>query len=394
MPACLFALVSAQGNIVHHGCESLTALIEAIAGAERVVLLLAAVDVTLLRMHVPPLSAANLKAALPHLVEDHILAAPTDCVIVADSRKSSSNDQLMQIAVVQRDWLELLEKTLSGLGARKLQALPAQLCLPWREHVAVAAIAAHGMEIDVAMRLSARLGIGWSVCPAAAESAPQELIDGLRVMWPQQPIILYVPAVSHAAYAAYCALHASDVTVEADDWSHWVNTAQDLLRHGTSDMMAGLNLGTTRRNWRSWRWPVALATAVLLVNIVSLNVDWWRMHRESDLLRTGMLQSYRRAFPAETVIVDPIAQTQQKIALAQRAGGQFAADDFIALVARFGEAWASVPQTHASEQGAIAGLEYRDRHLLVRLKNAADADVYRSQIQAALAVNRLTLTAP
>ena len=393
LPPCLFAQVSAKGQIARHGCESLSGLAALIADAERVVLLLAAADVTLLCMQVPPLSAAKLKAALPHLVEDHLLAAPADCVIVAGSRKNDSNDQLKQIAVVQRDWLELLVNTLSALGARNLQVLPAQLCLPWREDVAVAAIAEHGMDVDVALRLSTQHGIGWSACPVSAQSAPQEIVEGLRVTVPQQPITLYVPAASHDAYAAYCARDASDVTVQVDDWSHWVNGAQDLSRSGAIDLMAGLNLGTAGVNWRGWRWPLALATAVLLVNIVSLNLDWWNMRREANLLRTGMLHSYRAAFPTETVIIDPIAQTKQKIALAERAGGQLAADDFVALVARFGAAWASVPQMPTSEKGAIAGLEYRDRHLLVRLNNPADADAYRSQIKAALEANQLTLTA-
>lgn len=403
MPACLFALISAQGNIAHHGCEPLASLATLISTARRVVLLLAAVDVTLLSMQVPPLSAAKLKAALPNLVEDHILADPADCIIVADSwkndannkhrRKSDSNHTLRQVAVVRRDWLTLLVKTLLALGARNLEALPAQLCLPWREDVAVAAITEHGMDIDVALRLSVHHGIGWSTCPVSAQSAPQEIVEGLRAVLPQQPITLYVPAASHAAYSA---LDADDVTVLADDWSHWVSPAQDLSRSGSLDLMSGLSPGTvgTDFNWRSWRWPLALAMAVLLVNIVSLNLDWWSMHREANLLRTGMMHRYRAAYPTETVIVDPIAQTKQKIALAERRSGQLAADDFLALVARFGEAWASMPHMQASEKGVIAGLEYRDRHLLVRLGNAADAELYRTQISTALAAAQITLTEP
>ena len=45
------------------------------------VLLLAASDVSLFRIAVPPLPAARLKAALPALVEDRVIGDPADCAI-------------------------------------------------------------------------------------------------------------------------------------------------------------------------------------------------------------------------------------------------------------------------------------------------------------------------
>lgn len=69
---------------------------------------------------VPPLSDAKLKLALPNLVEEQLLADPSDCVIVAG--RAADNSRL--IAVVQRDWLELLVKTLHVLGANQLQVRP------------------------------------------------------------------------------------------------------------------------------------------------------------------------------------------------------------------------------------------------------------------------------
>ena len=84
------------------------------------VLILAAADVNLLQPQVPPLSDAKLKLALPNLVEEQLLADPSDCVIVAG--RAADNSRL--IAVVQRDWLELLVKTLHALGANQLQVRP------------------------------------------------------------------------------------------------------------------------------------------------------------------------------------------------------------------------------------------------------------------------------
>jgi len=390
MPDCRFALVSDQGRITRQGSEQLSGLAEPIAAATRVVLILAAADVNLLQLQVPPLSDTKLKLALPNLVEEQLLADPSDCVIVA-GRKRGAADNSRLIAVVQRDWLELLVKTLRALGANQLQAWPGQLCLPLREPgTSVAAINDHGGDIDVALRTSKEQGLGWSLAPVSGQSVAHEVLGALAAVAPQQALTLYVPQSSIAAYQE---LGAAQVTVQPDDWSHWIAGAQELSRGGI-DLMSGLTASAagTEFSWRRWRWPLDLAAALLLVNVVSLNYDWLRMRREAGSLRAGMMQNYRAAFPKETVIVDPIAQAKQKITAAERSGGQLAPDDFIALAAAFGAAWAGVPQS--ADVSAIAALEYRDHHLLVRLKNAADADAAEAQIKAALQANRLTLSKP
>lgn len=396
MPDCRFALVADSGRIERQGAEQLSGLAEVIAGATRVVVLLAAADVNLLQLQVPPLSDAKLKLALPNLVEEQLLVDPFDCVIVAGRKRSGRaaaqvEDKQRLIAVVQRDWLELLVKTLLALGAHNLQAWPAQLCLPLREpDTAAAAITDHGGDIDVALRTSAEQGLGWSLSPASGQSVAQGVLDSMAAIVPQLPVTLYVPQSSLAQYQE---LAQPQVTVLADDWSHWIPGAQDLARTGV-DLMSGLTASAagTEFSWRRWRWPLGLAAAVLLVNVVSLNYDWLRMRREAASLRAGMMQSYRAAFPKETVIVDPIAQTRQKIAAAQRDGGQLAPDDFLALASIFGAAWAGSPQS--ADIAAISSVEYRDHHLLVRLKNPADADAAEAQVKSVLESSQLTLRKP
>ena len=85
-----------------------------------------------------------------------------------------------------------------------------------------------------------------------------------------------------------------------------------------------------------WRWPLILASAVLVINVVGLNVEWFRMKREAAALRATMTQIYKSTYPKDTVIVDPVAQMKQKIAASQRESGQAAPDDFTPLTASFG----------------------------------------------------------
>ena len=130
-----------------------------------------------------------------------------------------------------------------------------------------------------------------------------------------------------------------------------------------------------------------LATAVLLINVSALNIEWWRMKSEANTLRSAMTQIYRSAYPNESVIIDPLAQMQQKISIAKRDSGLAAADDFTAMTAAFGEAWAGVTATLPAPP-SIAALEYHERGLSVRLRGR---EAPTQQMEAALAERDLSL---
>jgi general secretion pathway protein L len=142
-------------------------------------------------------------------------------------------------------------------------------------------------------------------------------------------------------------------------------------------------------DWRPWRWPLVLTAVILVINVGALNIDWWHMKSESRSLRAAMVHIYKSAYPKESVIIDPIAQMQQKIAIAQHGSGLAAPDDFTAITAAFGAAWAGTV-TAAQKSTAIAALEYHDRSLFVHLKAGGEAPT--QQMQTALARLNLTLT--
>lgn len=379
---CAFATASSGGALEREGVAALPDMSELVSRAHRVVLLLAASDVTLLRIKVPPLSSARLKAALPNLVEDQLMSDPDECVVVADNTRN----EMRAVAVVQRGWLELLAKTLLALGARSMSALPSQLCLPPPPEGVTAAVAEHGVDIDVAVRLSAQDGIGLSIVADQPESAAFEVMQSLGAVVPQGPVTLYVPQARVRDYQD--SLHlvpALDqrITLHADNWQRWIDGAD----RNPIDLMIGLGAAAAPKvDWARWRWPLVMATALLAINVIGLNIDWLRLKREADTLRMSMVQTYKSAFPKENVIVDPLAQVRQKLAAGQRDSGQLAPDDFVALAAAFGEAWSTTGQA----AGAIAGLEYRDRSLTVKLKPGSN--VPAEQLNKALAARNLSAT--
>ena len=112
------------------------------------------------------------------------------------------------------------------------------------------------------------------------------------------------------------------------------------------------------------------------------------MKNEADTLRASMIRTYKSAYPKESVIIDPIAQMQQKIAIAKHNSGLPAPDDFTAITASLGEAWPGVVAA-SGKTTAIATIEYHDRSLFVRLKPGSD--VPTQQMKTALAKHDLIL---
>ncbi|MFA6063000.1 MAG: type II secretion system protein GspL [Gallionella sp.] len=390
--ACPFALVSDGGKIEREGVEVLSGLSETIAKIQCVALLVDGSNVTLLRVKVPPLSAARLKAALPNLVEEQLLCDPAECVIVA----GGLSDGLRTLAVMQRAWLELLEQTIGAIGARQIAVFPAQLCLPYQSGRVTAAINVRNSDIELTLRLSEQDGIGLVIGSALVEegaeqnsSVTREAIRSLCAVVPTVPVTLYVPPALLSTYQEAASLNKR-ISVLADNWSYWIAAA----RVTTLDMMAGLGKGAAARlNWRPWRWPLVMAVALVLFNAAALNIEWWRMQGEGDSLRMLMVQIYKSAYPKESVILDPLMQMQQKNASAKRHSGLAAADDFTTITAAFGEAWAGITPGKLP----VAALDYRDRSLFVRIKSVLShaegqsSEVSAQQMKAALAKRGLSL---
>lgn len=380
-PACHFALVGDGGNVMQQGASPLGNLAELVASARRVVLLLAAADVTLLHVPVPPLSNARLKAALPALVEDQVLGDPADCVLALAPLTATQDGSTRTVAVVQRSWLEVLVKTLVAQGAQSVAALPAQLCLPLAPGGASAALAQTDAGLELTLRRGLQDGMGLTVGPQ-----PEAALHMLRALAGDAPLTVYVPAALLPQYQPLLAA-VSHVELETDRWEHWVSAARSAKGGAAPDLAAGLGAtGAQSRAWQRWRWPLRLALLAVVVNLAGMNIEWLRMKREERELRESMVQIFRAAYPKETVIRDPAAQMRMNIAAAKAGSGEVNADEFTAIAAAFGEALAAT-----GKRDVVASMEYRDRSLVIKLKpNAADAATLQ-QLQGALSARGLQL---
>ncbi len=379
---------SVRGRLEQSGHALLSDLAPSLARAQRVVLLLAASDVPLIRVPVPPLPASRLAAALPALVEDRVIGDPADCAIAA----GPDLDGQRVIAVADRHWLQDWAQWLRQYGARRIAALPMQLCLPLPAERLAAALLEEPAAKVLALRLSADEGLGLPVLdadgasPEEAEAAlPETVFATLANFTGGRPLQLSLPTTQVDNFRAWLQAHPeADVELVDERWALWIDGAA----HVGLDLMPAVGGRSDEgTDWRRWRWPLVLAAALVLFNIAALNGDWWRLRREGTQLQQQMAAIYQRSFPQDPLVGDPLAQMRQKLAAARQATGQLAPGDFLAMSATLGEAWREA----GADLRAIAALEYRDGLLTVRLRPGIPLSL--DTLQPALAARRLEASA-
>jgi general secretion pathway protein L len=376
-----FAVTSAEGAVQQHGEATLTELRSQIQSARAVVLLLAASDVNLLRIKVPPLSAAKLKVALPNLVEEHVLGDPNDCVLLAHMLA----DGMCQVAVSEKKWLTGLYQQFHAFGAKKISALPLQLCLHTETGSATAVAAIEKNSIELSLRSALHDGAGLSLQISSESTMPEDVVQALTILQAEGDINLYVPATQLRAFEA-TQLPQTRLSLKTINWETRIRG----IGSASFDMMSGIrNNNATSFNWKLWRWPVYLAVAVLGVNILALNLEWFSMKREAQRLDETILQTFRNAYPKEKVIADPMLQMQQKIKLAERSAGKASDDDFVVLAAKFAQAWDGISPNTGGAQNSIAMLEYHEHNLFVKMQSGLPVPIER--IRSALSEHGLIL---
>jgi general secretion pathway protein L len=374
--SCRFALVADAGNVMQQGSGALRGLGDLIAQARRVVVLLAASDVTLVHVKAPPLSNAKLKAALPALVEEQVLADPDDCVLVAAG--ADSPDGLRTIAVAQRAWVEDIAKAVLAQSARAVSVLPMQLCLPLEPGSASAAIE----ENELVLRTGQHEGLGIATSADAATA-----LQTLRTLAGDLPLVVYAPATRAGELQAVAAEAAPGTTIVTETWAQLVQGAQTT----TLDLAPALGAaGAPVRDWQRWRWAVRFALLALVVNIAGLNIDWLRMKREADAIKQSMTQTFRAAYPNEPVVY-PVEQMRRNLAAARANSGQASADEFTALAATVAEAMRTAPRSPV-----VTNVDYSNGTLTVKLKSSSVDQAAAEQAKVVLASRGLTLnsTAP
>lgn len=423
--ACVpFALVREEGaqgsqRILRDG----TSRIDELPAADRLVLLLPAADVLLVPASVPPLALPKLRLALPNLVEERLVQDAQQCHIALGPRLGAASahgwraprePQARALMIADRAWIRFVLDSVAGHKHRNCHLLPAQLCLPL-EVEAAAPVAG-----DVGNAQTAQARTEPSLEPAGAEAASADApveaaspataavttialdaappsdpdappaIDitvrsgpadgyGLRVLpahiadWlaiaPTPARLMVAPALRDQAPAL-----STDPAAARLDWAVWAAGARAALSAGDADLCQFdfAHGGIASMDWSAWRWPVALAALIVVVQLIGMNTQWLTLRAEQKRLDTAMRTQLQTAFPNTPVILDPPAQMRRQVQQLRLAAGKSAPEDFLPLADRFAQAAAGLAPD------ALLALDYHGRALVVTLKEGTDTTMLRT----------------
>ncbi|MGB5538851.1 MAG: type II secretion system protein GspL, partial [Gammaproteobacteria bacterium] len=118
--------------------------------------------------------------------------------------------------------------------------------------------------------------------------------------------------------------------------------------------------GDWSRVWKPWRATAALLLSGILISLLAMGVDYYRLSGESEQLQAQIEQTFRTAMPGTQRVVNPRVQMQQQLDRLQRSGN--AGADFLALLGKTGSVLKDV-------QGVeLDGISFRAGRLDLDLK--------------------------
>ena len=366
-----FCLASAERRLQQHGRQNLQDLIPLARSANQVVLLLASSDVAFFMLEVPPMAPQKLKAALPNLLEEQVLSDPSELLFAS----VTAGDGRLAVATVQRAWMEELYLAVQVLEPRKLAAYPISLGLSLVE-------GAVSVLLETAWPQMGGVVLSWKT--AALEVSGISLhgtssADDVRAALQSLELFCKGKSVDLAVDTQL------QTTLESElEASSGLKPAQiynaDWTRKIASDFPSSLNLcadlvqeNAAGFDWMKWRWSVSLLGLIVVISLFGLNWEWYRLKSEANNLSASLSASYRALFPNEAGLRDPLLQLQQKINQSKKLAGQSTEEDFLVMSGQLAQAWqVAFPQQSGT---ALESMEYREKSLFVKPKNAAEVQI-------------------
>lgn len=323
-------------------------------------------DVFVAALDAPKLSEAKLRQALPNLLEDRLLTDPADCQFAFDLPRQAGSAAGMQppklaVSVIDRGLLTRVLDVLGSAGYRLRAGYCEIYTVPAPAAAVLSVRADHGRGIA---RSGEHEGFAFDL---DAGDAPTALMLAVRQLGIKRLQVFGRQASVVAGYAAALGVAVDVMNREFDESA--LDAAVNLLQGAFAQGGMLSRTGLPKISAGSLRAPLIWSAAVAAVFIGGMNAYWLKLESEARALRGGMETSFRSAFPEATAVVDPVLQTKRQLGGLRSRAGVPSADDFSVLNTQAAQLFSVAPV------GAIAGIEYRDGSLRVKMKpgNTLDA---------------------
>jgi general secretion pathway protein L len=332
---------------------------DALPRGARVVLLVAAEDVSFTDADVPALSGMRLREALPNLVEEKTVGEVGSLHVALG--QSAGEGRGRTLAVVDRVWLATIQVHLARSGHRVAVIIPESLAVPFAADAwSLACVAgSDGLRawLRTGVQQSMLLSDDATSAVAIASALARQSNKPTRLSLYASPNI--VGAATALGHAIASSLAVPLVDSVGDPFAMWLAG-----RGFEGDYGAPLSLlafdGTRSGNWTRWRIAAALLVAIAAVQILGMQWQWAGLRHESSDLRQQSSTLLTSTFPDTRVVLDAPLQMSRGLAGLRASAGHSDPSDFSMMMAASGRIFAALPSN------TLRGADYEARALRLR----------------------------
>jgi general secretion pathway protein L len=318
---------SADGTVVTQVGRTAASLLPK---ADRVIAVLADVDVSWHKIKVPKAPPARLRAALAGVLEETLLddESAVHLVLAPGAQPGRSG----WVAVAHKPWLSAVILALESAGNDVEKVVPssAPVAQPIGHFFLDDPTDAEGtvnlvfarkegvnfVNLDGALAKSLILGAGelarWTATPAAAPHAERWLGTRVAVLTEAERAMLACRGATNLRQYELAARHRG---------------MRALREVGRRFMLP---------EWRTVRWGLV---GLLAVQLIGLNAYAWHQERVLSARREAMNETLRTAFPGVRTVLDAPLQMQRETDRARSLAGRAGDGDFESLLGAAAAAW-------------------------------------------------------
>jgi type II secretion system protein L len=318
-------------------------------------------------VRLPPGRRARAPAALANAMEPYLLSDPTANRVMLLGTAADGDTVL---AAVDRDWLDGCLRMLSQ-AERPLSSLL--------------------VESSLIERVP---GVWTPVCRAdggflCLDDARVIVLDATTGAEPPQGLRWELERLAPDAPKPRLRVHHEErfdaarwrdaLGIEVEDGGRWNwADATHLDRRAPArrgaDLLPQLQNGADKSAFglEPWRLPAAIAASVLVVHVGATAIAWWQARAERERLRADIARHFVSLVGPNEPVVDAVLQSRRALGRAQRAAGQYASDDFVALLGRLSAA------TAVAAPPELLRLQYQSGVLSAEWRSTTKSDALES----------------
>ena len=329
--SCQYVLSIDTLNRSKNGVSTLTELPK----ADATVLVVPARALSWHQVDLPKVPKARLRAALDGLLEERLLDDTSAMAFAlspeAQGVQTGKPATGVWVAAYNKTWLTSSLQALDAAGCRVTQVVPEF----WPQSEAMVCVTGSAEEAWIT-RADAQ---GVITFPFYGNDT-SGVLDAMLADLPESTPILAESAV--VALAESSLTHKVQLRQHADGLVQSATSLWELAQFEQSlsgDSQGVKNLIRQWQNfwqssaWRPARWGLA---ALLVANIVGLNVWAWQQKTSLNAKRTQVNQILTQAFPSVKVVVDAPQQMARELSALRQATGASGVQNFESMLSAFG----------------------------------------------------------